>query len=123
MLSALKRCGNILITKSYRLSIYEVRLRDLLQIRKRMKKEDWLPVWTHCRHVKERGGTPNVYFQGRLVPWIKVWKEIRRNVPEHIRSATQGRSHSRARYATLYLGISALLTMGCHSAACSAVTP
>lgn len=95
MLSATRKCENVLIMKYHRLSIYEVRLRDLLHIRKRMKQEDWLPVWTHCRHVKERGATPNVYFQGRLVPWTKVWKEIRRNVPEHTRSATQGRPHSR----------------------------
>ena len=72
-------------------------------------------MWTHCRHMKERGQTPAVYFQGRLVPWTQAWKEIRRNVPEHTRSAAQGKSQSKAWSTALHLGINALLTIT-HSA-------
>ncbi|KXJ94856.1 hypothetical protein Micbo1qcDRAFT_173615 [Microdochium bolleyi] len=50
------------------LNIYETRIRDVLQLRKRMQKEDWWPVWTHCLPIMERGGTPAVYFHGRLIP-------------------------------------------------------
>ncbi|KAJ1329737.1 ankyrin repeat domain-containing protein 50 [Microdochium nivale] len=61
------------------LSIFEVRLRDVARMRKKIRKEHWKPIWRHCRQIQQDGRSPEVYLNGSRMGWPHVWKEIRRN--------------------------------------------
>ena len=62
-----------------RLSTYEIKLRDVLKLRKKLKKEDWKPIHHYAvAHGFEPGGY-DVFLNGTRIPHNKVWKEIRRN--------------------------------------------
>ncbi|KAJ1323440.1 ankyrin repeat domain-containing protein 50 [Microdochium nivale] len=63
---------------SLSLSAYEIKLREL-GLRKKVRRNEWLPIWQHCQHIKAQGSEPAVYLNGTLLRWDKVWKEIRRN--------------------------------------------
>ncbi|KAI0111515.1 hypothetical protein F4814DRAFT_422707 [Daldinia grandis] len=59
------------------LSTYEIKLRDKLHLRKKLKKPDWASVH---QHRLMRGDKPTgVYLNGTEIPQEKVWKEIRRS--------------------------------------------
>ncbi|KAI1361895.1 hypothetical protein F5Y08DRAFT_313503 [Xylaria arbuscula] len=59
------------------LSTYESKLRDLLGLRKKMKSQDWRPVY---RHYLDSGNRHTaLYFNGTRIPWGKAWKEIKRS--------------------------------------------
>ncbi|KAI1470300.1 uncharacterized protein F4812DRAFT_416981 [Daldinia caldariorum] len=59
------------------LSTYEFKLRDELHLRKKLKKNDWVPIH---HHLLKRGDKPTaVYLNGTKIPQHKVWKEIRRS--------------------------------------------
>ncbi|KAI0024473.1 hypothetical protein F4780DRAFT_603473 [Xylariomycetidae sp. FL0641] len=60
-----------------RTSTYETKIRDQLQIRKKLKKDDWPAIW---QHRQSRGEKPTaIYLHGVKIPWEKAWKEIRRS--------------------------------------------
>lgn len=65
---------------SNRVSIYETKLRDSLQMRKNLKKTDW-PIIIH--HVNERARRENkesdVYRYGVLIPKKTLGKEFHRH--------------------------------------------
>ncbi|KXJ90546.1 hypothetical protein Micbo1qcDRAFT_176329 [Microdochium bolleyi] len=61
------------------LSIYEARIRDLLGLRKKLKKDDWLSIWLHCRTLQDSGELPDIVWNQDHIPWSKAWKEIRRH--------------------------------------------
>ncbi|KAI0436026.1 hypothetical protein F4803DRAFT_557416 [Xylaria telfairii] len=58
------------------LSTYESKLRDL-GVRKKMRQQDWRPVYQHYVNSGERHTA--VFFNGTRIPWDKAWKEIRRS--------------------------------------------
>ncbi|ROW07759.1 hypothetical protein VMCG_03435 [Cytospora schulzeri] len=59
------------------LSTYEAKLRDKLHLRKKLKKTDWPVIYQH--HLRRGGKKSAIYLNGSLIPWRKVWKEIRRS--------------------------------------------
>lgn len=74
-----------------RLSIYEVRLRDTIRMRKKIQKAHWRPIWQHCRKIQQDEKSPEIYLNGSRIGWAKAWKEIRRN-KFHLDDATAGQS-------------------------------
>ncbi|KAK5632405.1 hypothetical protein RRF57_008119 [Xylaria bambusicola] len=59
------------------LSTYEIKLRDKLGLRKKLKKADWPAVY---QRVRDRGDKETgIYINGTRIPWKKAWKEIRRS--------------------------------------------
>ncbi|KAJ1324626.1 ankyrin repeat domain-containing protein 50 [Microdochium nivale] len=68
------------------LSTYECKVRDVLQLRKKLKKADWPIIYEHWRRLGGKRTHPEVYFHGRHIPWTKAWKEIRRSDLESIAS-------------------------------------
>lgn len=60
-----------------RLSTYEVKLRDVLKLRKKLKPRDWKRIHLFAQS-QEYGKPYDVYLNGILIPWPKAWKEIRR---------------------------------------------
>ncbi|KAH7025148.1 uncharacterized protein B0I36DRAFT_434630 [Microdochium trichocladiopsis] len=62
------------------LPTYEVKLKKDLGLRKKLSRHDWPTVWHHYKAIKERKKEPLViYLNGTEIPWVKAWKEIRRN--------------------------------------------
>ncbi|KAI0521139.1 hypothetical protein F5B22DRAFT_644388 [Xylaria bambusicola] len=62
---------------SFPLSTYEVKLRDKLGLRKKLKRSDWPAVY---QRVRDRGDKETgIYVNGARIPWKKAWKEIRRS--------------------------------------------
>lgn len=61
-----------------RLSTYEVKLRDL-SLRKKIRRNEWLPIWQHCQHIQNQGEIADVILNGTALKWAKVWKEIRQH--------------------------------------------
>ncbi|CAH0018189.1 unnamed protein product [Clonostachys rhizophaga] len=59
------------------LSVYETRLRDLLGVRKKLKREDWSIIYQHYLNRNKRSSA--LYLDGVKIPWKKAWKEIRRS--------------------------------------------
>lgn len=67
------------------LSTYETKLRNVLGLRKKLKKADWTAIH---QHYQDRGGKKTgIYLNGSKIPWEKAWKEIRRS---GARSVTRG---------------------------------
>ncbi|XXG98306.1 hypothetical protein Hte_004629 [Hypoxylon texense] len=59
------------------LQTYETKLRDVLGLRKKLKKADWTAIY---QHYQNRGGkSTGIYLNGSRIPWEKAWKEIRRS--------------------------------------------
>ncbi|KAI0161077.1 hypothetical protein GGR52DRAFT_576484 [Hypoxylon sp. FL1284] len=59
------------------LSTYERKLRDVLRLRKKLKKADWAVIYQHCQdHLDKK---PEIYLHGTRIPWEKAWKEMRRS--------------------------------------------
>ncbi|TGJ83804.1 hypothetical protein E0Z10_g4956 [Xylaria hypoxylon] len=58
------------------LSTYESKLRDL-GLRKKMKRNDWHPVYQHYVNSGDRHTA--IFFNGERIPWDRAWKEIRRS--------------------------------------------
>ncbi|CAG9942058.1 unnamed protein product [Clonostachys rosea f. rosea IK726] len=69
------------------LAFYEIKLRDLLGVRKKFKKEDWPVIYQH--HLNSNRKYTALYLDGVKFPWKKAWKEIRRS---GAREATIGES-------------------------------
>ncbi|KAJ3577320.1 hypothetical protein NPX13_g3247 [Xylaria arbuscula] len=59
------------------LSTYESKLRDLLGLRKKMKSQDWRPVYRHYLNSGNRHTA--LHFNDTRIPWGKAWKEIKRS--------------------------------------------
>ncbi|KAI1775132.1 ankyrin [Hypoxylon cercidicola] len=59
------------------LTIYETRLRDVLGLRKKLKKADWTAI--HQHYQSREGKDTGIYLNGSRIPWEKAWKEIRRS--------------------------------------------
>jgi len=68
----------LIILQLFSLSTYEVKLRQL-GLRKKVSRDDWLPIWQHCQQIKQQGGEPVIFLNGTPLKWEKAWKEIRRN--------------------------------------------
>ncbi|KAI0401767.1 hypothetical protein F4802DRAFT_618459 [Xylaria palmicola] len=65
------------------LCIYETKLRERLNLRKKLKKTDWPAIH---QLVLDRGGKDTgVYINGLQIPPKKVWKEIRRSGNQSVR--------------------------------------
>ncbi|KAK7224624.1 hypothetical protein V2G26_012627 [Clonostachys chloroleuca] len=62
----------------FKLSTWEIKVRDKLGLRKKMRKSDWPIVWRHCVRRGHRGKRSAVYLQGVPVPSRRAWAEIRR---------------------------------------------
>ncbi|KXJ85563.1 hypothetical protein Micbo1qcDRAFT_221973 [Microdochium bolleyi] len=60
------------------LATFEARIRNVAGLKKNLRQEDWLPIWQHCRQLKDAQYSPEVFLNGSLMPWKKVWKEVRR---------------------------------------------
>jgi hypothetical protein len=67
------------LTSRPSLSIYETRLRDVLKLRKKLKKEDWKSIHNYVISRDMNPGEYDVLLNGTPIPEKKVWKEIRRN--------------------------------------------
>ncbi|KAI1386614.1 uncharacterized protein F4822DRAFT_444955 [Hypoxylon trugodes] len=59
------------------LSTYETKLRDVLRLRKRLKKEDWTPIYQSYLNRGEKD--TGIYLNGNRIEWKKAWKEMRRS--------------------------------------------
>lgn len=78
--------GMISITNTInRHNKFETKLRDLLGLRKKLKKADWIAV--HHHYLARDGKDTGIYLNGTRIPWKKAWKEIRRS---GARSASKG---------------------------------
>lgn len=64
------------------LSVYEIKLRDFLGLRKRLRKKEYPIIHSHAR--SEGWETYNVYLNGTLIPWEKYWKEYRRSGAKNV---------------------------------------
>ncbi|KAL2211227.1 ankyrin [Sarocladium strictum] len=64
---------------SHPLSIYETRLRDVLKLRKKLKKEDWKSIHYYAVSHGLEPGTYDVILNGTRISPKNAWKEIRRN--------------------------------------------
>ena len=60
-----------------RLSTYEVKLRKDLGLRKKLKKSDWPVIYQQW--LRREGRPTAVYLNSTMIPWKRVWKEIRRS--------------------------------------------
>ncbi|KAJ1336129.1 ankyrin repeat domain-containing protein 50 [Microdochium nivale] len=60
------------------LSTYESKVRDVLRLRKKLKKPDWIVIYQHWVQLNGKVTKPRVFFHDREIPWVKAWKEIRR---------------------------------------------
>lgn len=71
--------------KKPRLSTWETKLRDVLQVRKKVKGSDWPTIYRHVLPRLERPGRKKVkrptaiYLNNTAIPWEKAWKEVRRS--------------------------------------------
>ncbi|KAI0547122.1 hypothetical protein F4679DRAFT_555375 [Xylaria curta] len=63
---------------SFPLSTYGTKLRDQLELPKKLKKKDWPVVYQHYQQRQAEGKETNMYLNGTFIPWKKAWKEIRR---------------------------------------------
>lgn len=63
-------------TDTSSLSTYETKLRDVLGLRKKLKKADWTAI--HQHYQDRQGKDTGIYLNGSRIPWEKAWKEIRR---------------------------------------------
>ncbi|KXJ86965.1 hypothetical protein Micbo1qcDRAFT_208741 [Microdochium bolleyi] len=66
------------------LSTYESKIRDVLNIRKKLKKADWPIIYQHWLRLGGNETKPELFFLGRHIPWVKAWKEIRRSPPHSL---------------------------------------
>lgn len=68
-----------------RLSTWESKLRESLQLRKKVKAKDWPLIYRHIRPRLERPKQKIlkkktiICLNDYEIPWDKVWKEIRRS--------------------------------------------
>lgn len=60
-----------------RLPLYEKKLRDTHKLRKKLKAKDWPQIYHYARANGLDGF--DLYLNGTLIPWHKVWKEFRRS--------------------------------------------
>ncbi|KAJ1323649.1 serine/threonine-protein phosphatase 6 regulatory ankyrin repeat subunit B [Microdochium nivale] len=58
------------------LSTYETKLKEL-GMRKKLHREDWFIVWSHCYAIKERGVTPEVSLNERPLPPLPLCITVR----------------------------------------------
>ncbi|KAI1111801.1 hypothetical protein F5Y14DRAFT_301096 [Nemania sp. NC0429] len=58
------------------LSTYESKLRDL-RLRKKMRKQDWHPVYRH--YINSGNRHTALFLNETRIPWDRAWKEIRRS--------------------------------------------
>ncbi|KAI0899934.1 hypothetical protein F4806DRAFT_454449 [Annulohypoxylon nitens] len=61
----------------YSRNTFETKLRDLLGLRKKFKKADWVAVHQHL--LARDGKDTGIYLNGTRIPRKKAWKEIRRS--------------------------------------------
>lgn len=73
------------INRSSRLSAWEAKLRDVLQLRKKLKNQDWAQIWLYALSRSYKKKEFDVYLNGTLIPWDKAWKEIRRSNAHKLR--------------------------------------
>ncbi|ROW10217.1 hypothetical protein VMCG_01753 [Cytospora schulzeri] len=60
------------------LSTWETKLRDVLGLRKRLKKNDWPIVYRHVAPRRAQKKETAVYLNGTQMDWRRAWKEMRR---------------------------------------------
>ncbi|KAH8899037.1 hypothetical protein GQ53DRAFT_759240 [Thozetella sp. PMI_491] len=70
--------------------VYEVKLREELSLRKKLKAKDWIAIRQHL--LVEGNSKAEVYFQGVLIPRKKVKREISRNARRLAGSTPSGAS-------------------------------
>jgi len=73
-LSLSDRCAD----SQFSISTYEARLRDILKLRKKLKKEDWYLIHQYALSRKFGRGEYEVFLNGTQIRSDRAWKEIRR---------------------------------------------
>lgn len=66
-------------SNSFRLHDYEVALREVLKLRKNLKKEDWQSIGSHISNRGLEGKESEVLWNNRPLTTKKVRKEVLRN--------------------------------------------
>lgn len=61
------------------LSEWEIQLRDVLGLRKKLKKSDWPVVYQHVKHREDQGKEWGVYIRNYRIEKKRAWREMRRN--------------------------------------------
>lgn len=62
-----------------RLHDYEVALRELLKLRKNLKKQHWYSIGIHMSNRKRQGKESQVWWNNSLLSTQKVRKDVSRN--------------------------------------------
>lgn len=75
----LVKCPTISNANPVRLHDYEVALRDVLKLRKNLKKDDWHSIGIHLSNRKREGKESEVVWNGVPLPAKKVRKDVLRN--------------------------------------------
>lgn len=66
-------------TRRDSLSEWEIRLRDVLGLRKKMKKSDWPVVYQHYKHRQDIGKDSSIWLNNYRIENKRAWKEMRRH--------------------------------------------
>ncbi|KAI8948543.1 hypothetical protein F4801DRAFT_556522 [Xylaria longipes] len=64
---------------SFPLTMYGAKLRDQLNLPKKLKRKDWPVVYRHYQKRQACGKQTHMYLNSTFIPWEKAWKEIRRS--------------------------------------------
>ncbi|KAI7773504.1 hypothetical protein LA080_010547 [Diaporthe eres] len=61
------------------LSTWETQLRDVLGLRKKFKKKDWVLIHQHVAQRREQGKESDILLNNTKIEWKRAWKEMRRS--------------------------------------------
>lgn len=64
---------------NHSLSTWETQLRDVLGLRKKFKKKDWVLIHQHVAQRREQGKESDILLNNTKIEWKRAWKEMRRS--------------------------------------------